>query len=934
MARELILVVDDNRQIADFIAGSLLPSLNYQALVANDGLTAMRLVKQRHKDIDLMLLDLNLPDTSGLELLRRMVDKGYHVPTVLFTAHGSESVAVDAFRLGVQDYLKKPIKVNELSATINEALSISRLKKEKGHLNNQLQQRVTWLTTLTQVGRSLTSTLDAEEVLKRIVDAGVMLSRAEQGFLALVDKESNELLLRVVKNIDEDKINTLRLPVHDPLMGKVFNTGRPLRLVQQPGGNRLKVSTGMLVMSLLHVPIRAKGVTIGVISVNNHSSMRPFTETDEMLLISLGDYAAIAIENAQLYQQARGEIQERKRIEGALRESQERYALAVSGANDGIWDWDLRTNRIFYSGRWKDMIGFNNQEISGHPDEWFRRIHPEDLDNTKRKISAHINRRTSHFVDEHRMLHKDGKYRWVLVRGHAVRDPKSGHVVRMAGSQSDITDRKAIEAQLIHDAFHDSLTGLPNRSLLIDRLTRAIDRAQRDPNFKFAVLFLDLDNFKNINDTLGHLVGDQLLVAVGDILSQGLRGTDTLARFGGDEFVILLEGLRSEKSVTRMTDWIRRQFEAHIQIGDNRIFTTTSIGIVIFNNEHEAAEEMLRDADIAMYVAKSKGRDRAEFFESSMRTRVFQRIYLEAELRQALVNGELEIYYQPIISMQDHQLIGLEAFLRWMHPVRGVLRPGTFLEMAEETGIVIDIDHWVIREACHQIVHWQEMYQGDSDLFVNVNISGKHLTKQDFPHFIRQVLAESGLPGDRLNIEIPERRFVIHDNETTDVFNILSEMGVDFLVDDFSLGYATLSQISGMPVTSLKIDAGFVSSMFEDEKQLEILRKIIELTLSWGLHIMAEGIETEEQMQQLVDLGCEFGQGELICGPLVRDQVDNWLEEYQSTGTFAAHTPEEIPGDESLPEELPAEEEISPQETPSEETWIEDDSMEENPSEE
>jgi PAS domain S-box-containing protein len=335
---------------------------------------------------------------------------------------------------------------------------------------------VAWLTPLSEVGKSVTSTLNLGEVLVRIVEAGVSLTRAEEGFLALLDKESGLLYLRAVKNMDEDSIETMRIPIADSLVGQVMQSKKPLRAIQPSLRAPLKVSTGYLVHSLLHVPILSKGVPLGVLSVTNRKNDTPFKEKDEIVLSSLADYAAVALDNADLYQQARQEISERQRVEDALRESEERYALAVRAANDGLWDWNLKTSQIYYSPRWKHMLGFSNEEIGDSPNEWLTRVHPDDIQQLKTNIAAHIKGLSAHFECEYRIQHSNGSYRWMLSRCMAVITADKVPI-RLAGSQTDITLRKQAEIKLQHDAFHDSLTELPNRALFIDRLDTSLSEA-------------------------------------------------------------------------------------------------------------------------------------------------------------------------------------------------------------------------------------------------------------------------------------------------------------------------------------------------------------------------------------------------------------------------------------------------------------------------
>ena len=876
MSRETILVVDDNLQVADLLACQILPSLNYASLVAYNGSSALKIIKS--SQVDLMLLDLELPDTTGLEMLRRLNKEGYTVPTLLITGHGSEQIAVDAFRLGVQDYLIKPIDVDLLNSAITRSLAEVRLGREKAYLAAQLKEQVSWLTVLAKVGQTLTSTLELDEVLRRIVEASVYITHAEEGFLTLVDEKNGRLYLRAVKNIDETRIQTMHLPLEDSLVGMVIQTGKPARTAQTMEQPSLKVSTGFLVHSLLHVPILSKGKALGVLSVVNRIRNAAFKDSDEKLLTSLADFAAVAIENANLYQQAQQEISERKRVEQALRVSQERYTLAVAGTNDGIWDWDLTTNQVYYSPRWKSMLGFRENEIDDSYQEWFKRVHPEDIERLKIDISAHIRGITLQLQNEHRVLHENGTYLWVLTRGFAVRDAE-GIAYRMAGSQTDVTDRKNAEEKLLQNAFYDGLTGLPNRALFMDRLRQAIERYKRKPDYQFAVLFTDLDRFKNINDSLGHLVGDQLLISISKKLSAGLRSMDTVARFGGDEFVILLEEINDITVATRIASAIQDRLTASFQITGHEVFITTSIGIVMSAIGYQHPEDVLRDADIAMYTAKGNGKNRYEIFDPKMRERIVERLELETELRQALEQQRLIVYYQPIVSLKTGQITGFEALVRWNHPTRGLLCPADFIPLAEETGLIISIDRWVLNEACRQMLAWQQEYPLTTPLTISVNLSSKQVAQPDLVEQIERILAETGLDSKYLKLEMTESAIMENNSATNEMFSKLRVLGVQVQIDDFGTGYSSLSYLHQFPVSALKIDRSFVSRMNEQSNNPEIAQAVVILAHDLGIETVAEGVETEQQLDQLKALSCEYGQGFLVSRPLSGRDVQQLLSE-------------------------------------------------------
>ncbi len=885
---ETILVVDDNRQISDFLVKTALPSLGYETMAAYNGKDALKLIREQYKFIDLMLLDLQLPDMTGLDILRQMQREGLSIPTILVTGHGSEQVAVDAFRLGVQDYLNKPVEVDKLNVSIESALTLTRLRREAERLNAQLREQVNWLTTLSQVGQTLTSTLDVSDVLKRIVDAGVRLTKADEGFLALLDETSGQLYLRAVKNIDENVIHTIHLPITDSLTGQTLRSGKPLR-VTRGESDPLKVSTGFLVYSLLHIPLISKNVPLGILSVDNRMTRRAFSATDEAMLTSLADYAIAAIENANLYEKAQQEIQERKRVELALRESEERYALAVRGANDGLWDWNLKTRRIYFSSRWKDMLGYAEDEIGDTPDEWFRLVHPDDLQKLKKDLNAHITGQTSHFENQHRIRHENGTYRWVLSRGFAIRaHQRPAH--RMAGSQTDITDRELAQQKLRYDALHDVLTGVSNRASLMERLKLALEKSYRRSTYSFAVLFLDLDRFKDVNDSLGHLMGDQLVIAAARILEKIVRPMDLVARLGGDEFVILVEDIHDVIDATQVAKRVQTELNNTEMLPGQKLHITASIGIVIGSKAYRDPEDLLRDADIAMYRAKEAGRDRFELFDPEMRKNIMQRLAMEIDLRSALDNAELKLLYQPIVSLQNSadisgnsdlsgkSLVGFEALLRWVTPNQGTLLPKDFLPLAEKTGLIVNIDQWVLAAATRQMKEWQGNYPIAKTLQMSVNISGRQLSRPDLVDEIDSALQKTGLSPSSLSLEVTESELMKKDPETTSVLQKLQQQGMQILVDDFGFGYSSLSYVSGFPLNALKIDRSFISTLDSSNTNLRIVQAIMVMARGLGMKVVAVGIENEKQLHKLQGMGCEFVQGFFIAPPLEKEQVQKLLE--------------------------------------------------------
>ena len=550
----------------------------------------------------------------------------------------------------------------------------------------------------------------------------------------------------------------------------------------------------------------------------------------------------------------------------AIRENEERYALAVRGANDGLWDWNLNTDRIYFSSRWKSMLGWAENEISDHPDEWFKRVHPEDILRLKQEIANHLEGVTPHLENQHRLLHKDGTYRWMNVRGVTAQNAANSPV-RMAGSHSNIT----------HGKVADALTGLPNRALFLERLETCLERVKRQGGPIFAVLFLDLDRFKGINDSLGHPIGDQLLIAISRRLETCLRSEDTisrtesenlLARLGGDEFIILLECIQELSQASSVADRILKELRTPFNLDGNEVFTTASIGIALGTVGHEQAKDVLRDADTAMYEAKAQGKGRCEVFDSAMRDRMLARQQLEIELRRAVATQEFVVHYQPIFSLKSGQLSGFEALVRWQHPERGLLGPNEFISIAEETGLSLSLDQWVLRQATCQMKNWQNRHSNHDTLTISVNFSSRQFKQPDVVEQVSEVLTKTGLDGSSLELEITETQMMENRESVSSVLRALRALNIQLAIDDFGTGYSSLSYIQRFPVQRLKIDRSFVSRMCLEQEDRAIVQTIIALAHNLGLHLVAEGVETAEQLAQLKDLGCEYAQGYFFSEPV------------------------------------------------------------------
>ncbi len=555
-----------------------------------------------------------------------------------------------------------------------------------------------------------------------------------------------------------------------------------------------------------------------------------------------------------------------KRAQEALKESEERYALAARGSNDGLWDWSLSANVMYFSARWKAMLGYQEGEIGDRPEEWFDRIHDADRERVKKEIAAHQEGLTPHFESEHRVLHKDESFRWMLSRGVAIHDV-SGNVLRMAGSQTDITEGKV----------SDPLTGLPNRLLFIDRVGRLVEHRKRHENHLFAVLFLDLDGFKMINDSLGHLIGDQLLLGVASRLEKCLRSTDTVARLGetftvarlgGDEFTVLLDDIKDPSDAKRAADRLMKALASPFLLGGKEVFTSVSIGIALSTSAYENPEDILRDADTAMYRAKSLGKARYEVFDADMRAGVMARLQLETDLRRALERGEFQNFYQPIVALDSGEIAGFEALSRWQHPTRGLLGPNEFIPVAEETGLIRELGWWNLREACRQISEWRAGSLANRHLTISVNLSAKQFLQPNLVEDIRKLLNELALPPEALKLEITESTVMTDPTGAVEMLQQIKSLGIRLAIDDFGTGYSSLSYLHRFPLDTLKIDRSFVSGMGDDGEGMEIARTILPMANSLRLDVVAEGVETIQQVALLQKLQCKYGQGYYFSRPL------------------------------------------------------------------
>jgi diguanylate cyclase (GGDEF)-like protein/PAS domain S-box-containing protein len=822
-----ILLIEDNPGDARQVEEILKDVAGFSFNIERADRLLKGLERLRAGEVDIVLLDLNLPDSNGYETYEKLHGDFPDVPAVLLTGLEDDKLGLRAVRDGAQDYLAK------------------------GNLDGNM------------LARSIRYAMERKQ-------SAIALYKSEQLFKKTFSCLADAIFIINARNMEILNCNPAATHIFgfakEEMMGR--NALFLLNPRQNPEKDRVKLPD-------------LRGFQAGTTyeRLMQRKNGEPFYA--EFSFEPLEDKPSPVHNWVVLLR----DISIRKQAEETLRESEERYFLAARGANDGLWDWNIKKEEIYYSPRWKAMLGYLDHEILNTTDEWIERIHPDDRDSVIYALTNHINNKTPHFQSEHRILHRDGTYRWMLVRGMAVRQA-DGIAYRMAGSQTDITARKNAEEQLVHDAFHDLLTGLPNRALFLDRLDRTLEYNRRYDNFFFAVLFLDLDRFKVINDSLGHAVGDQLLIEISKVLKTCMRSSDTVARFGGDEFVVLLNDIHDVQDAVKVVHHIQDVLSKPFRVGNNRVFTSASIGIVLSNRGYLSKEDIMRDADIAMYQAKMLGKANYMIFNTEMRKQAINRLSMENDLHHALMRGEFGLHYQPIVTLKGNRLAGFEALIRWQHPQKGYIPPEEFIPVAEETGLIIDIGCWVLRQACSQVKKWQEQFPDYRDLFININISQKQFIQPEFVHKLRKVLKETWLSPARLNLEITENVLMENAESMIEILNKIRELGVGLHVDDFGTGYSSLSYLQQFPIDTLKIDYSFINRIGTNGDRAEIVKTILVLARELGVDSIAEGIETEKQLIQLRELDCHYGQGYYIGKPMdpemvyqmLQKEVDNRIE--------------------------------------------------------
>ena len=553
----------------------------------------------------------------------------------------------------------------------------------------------------------------------------------------------------------------------------------------------------------------------------------------------------------------------------------ERRALALTGAGDMIWDWDVSSDRIFTSPETEALLGLKRGTLEGAASRWLEVLHPLDRDRFRASLDSVLEQRRGRLMQDFRLRTPDGHFLWFALKARPVVG-SDGEVVRLVGTLTDVTEFKTAEERLLHDAVHDNLTGLPNRQLFIDRLESVLAFSKSDTGLRPTVVVIDLDRFKQVNDSVGIAVGDSILLTLARRLARLLKPQDTLARLTGDQFAMIVLSEKDPTQLIQFAETIRKTLRAPITFNDREIFLTASIGLALGDGQSTRTEEVLKDAELAMYHAKRIGGDRIEVFKPAMRARKTDRLTLESELRRALEREEISILYQPIVRLEDRSVAGFEALARWDHPKMGRMSPSEFIGIAEEIGLIVDLGLFMLERTARQLGAWQRTVKLREPVFASVNVSSRQLLRHDLIHDLRTVLSRSAIARGTLKLELTESLVMENPEHAAQLLTRIRELGAGLALDDFGTGYSSLAYLQRFPFDTIKIDQSFVRTNNKGTRPV-ILRSIIALAHDLGMDVVAEGAETDSDAVELFQLGCEYAQGYVFGEPMTAEAAKEML---------------------------------------------------------
>ena len=851
-AQKNILVVDDVPENVRLLSQSL-TARGYSVRGVTTGEMALRVAQSNWPS--LILLDIRMPEMDGFQVCEALKDKRStrNIPVIFLTALEDSLDKVRAFSAGGADYITKPFQIEEVIARVEHQLTLQSAQAEINNLNQNLESKT---AQLEQANSILTAEIQArqqaEEDLKQAHQR--LAFHVENSPLGVLEWDNNMRLRRW-----SQRAETIFGWLAEEVIGKSWQDWKFIFESDLEKVN--EVSSRLL-----------RGEESRNICLNQNYCKNGTTVYCEWYNSALLDEKGQLISILSLVH----DVSDRVKAEQALKISEERWRRSITDAPFPIMLHSENGMVLQINTVWTELTGYEHIDIPTISD-WTEKAYGAPSNIAKEQIDRlhEIGGR----IDQGEVIIKTRFQSERVWSSSSAPLGKLKNGERLIISMAmDITERKQMEAQLVHDALHDTLTGLPNRNLLMERLEIALKHIHRNKKYQFAILFLDLDRFKRVNDSLGHHIGDQLLLKIANILQHCLREVDLVARLGGDEFVILLDDICGINEAITVAKRIQNLLSQTFQLEEYTVVSSASIGIVLGNPNYCYGEELLRDADVAMYRAKEAGRAQYEIFDRHMHLEVLQQLQLESELRQALLKNEFVIHYQPIMDLSTEKPVGFEALIRWQHPTGKLISPNEFIPLAEENGLILEIGDWVLHAALSQLKAWEKKLEKDiSRLEISVNISGKQLYSNSLIQKIDQTLSRIGVNAHRLKLELTESVLIEDTDTVKNVLESIKERNIQLSIDDFGTGFSSMGYLNQFPVNYLKIDKSFVSNMKSDVGSLAIVKAIIALANNLNMEVIAEGVEEQSQLKLLQEIGCDCAQGYLFSKPLDSEAALEWL---------------------------------------------------------